>query len=282
MRTKPSFSIGKKQGVQMMEVFIIGSIIFALLLSWMVFEAHSSRVVKYDAELEGLPEAFCGKKIFFISDIHRRKISSMLYDDLRACDWIIIGGDLLERGVPRERIGKNLRRLKEFGPLFFVFGNNDYDMPKKELLSLLEQENVEVLDNRSTRIQDGESALYFTGVDDCAAGTPDIRKALKEVDGCTVLIVHNPDYAYRLKDEQLSGLSLILSGHTHGGQIRLGPFGIRQKGGWYSLKGVPLLISNGYGATHIPLRLCAPSQTHLITLSRKVYTDKDIRYTHFK
>ncbi|MFC0188429.1 metallophosphoesterase [Fictibacillus aquaticus] len=266
-----------------MESLIIGCLIFAaLLLAWMLFEAHSTRVINGNCEIKDLPEAFSGKKIFFISDIHRRKISRALDHALKQADWIVIGGDLLERGVPRERIEENLRYLKRYGPLFFVYGNNDYDMPKNDLLKLLEQEDAEVLDNSSVKIQEGDSELFFAGIDDCAAGTPDSRKALKEAEGCTVLIVHNPDYAYQLKEEQISGLSLILSGHTHGGQIRLGPFGIRQKGGWYSLKGVPLLISNGYGATHIPLRLCAPAQTHLITLTRKVYTAKDIRYTHFK
>ncbi|MFC7370483.1 metallophosphoesterase [Fictibacillus iocasae] len=242
----------------------------AVLIGWMIYEAHSSRVIEKTIVLDTLPQTFDGKKIFFVSDIHRRKISSMFNEALKQSDWIFIGGDLLERGVPKKRVQENIRMLRQFGSVYFVFGNNDYDMRKEELLSLLEQEQVVVLENRTVKETIGGHSIYFAGVDDLAEGTPNLNAAcIPSKEECTILMVHNPDFVNHMDQSQLSKLSLILSGHTHGGQIRIGPFGIRQKGGWYNVSGVPLLISNGYGATHLPLRLCAKSQSHLIMLKAK-------------
>lgn len=64
-------------------------------------------------------------------------------------------------------------------------------------------------------------------------------------------------------------ISLVLSGHTHGGQIRLFHSEQYLKGGVYAHPNMTLFVSNGYGTTLIPLRFRAPAQTHLITLQRE-------------
>ncbi|WP_370314234.1 hypothetical protein [Guptibacillus hwajinpoensis] len=62
---------------------------------------------------------------------------------------------------------------------------------------------------------------------------------------------------------------MILSGHTHGGQIRLFGWGIREKGGIKNINGTTVVISNGYGTTTLPLRLMAPAESHIFILKRK-------------
>lgn len=65
-------------------------------------------------------------------------------------------------------------------------------------------------------------------------------------------------------------IGLVLSGHTHGGQIRLLGLGLKEKGSMREIKDdMYMLISNGYGTTGLPLRLSAPAQTHIITLTFK-------------
>ena len=67
--------------------------------------------------------------MFFISDIHRRIVSESIIEEVSGkVDVVIIGGDLLEKGVPMERVKENIKKLKKLGPILFVWGNNDYEV----------------------------------------------------------------------------------------------------------------------------------------------------------
>jgi len=80
----------------------------------------------------------------------------------------------------------------------------------------------------------------------------------------TILVSHNPEIHHQI--QEADGIDLILSGHTHGGQIRFGRFGLCEIGGTGTVYKAPYLISNGYGTSKLPLRLGARPETHLIKL----------------
>jgi uncharacterized protein len=245
-------------------LFIFG----ILLLSYMWFEAHRNKVDFIELTFPEFPKSFGKLSIFFISDIHRRLISEKIIDEVKGkADMVVIGGDLTEKGVPFERVAENIRRLKEIGPVYFVWGNNDYEVDYHELDALLLQEGVKILDNTAVRFESAEGEkVSLLGVDDISKNRARLDLALLDADdqGFRILVSHNPGIVSKIQEDHR--ISLILSGHTHGGQIRFFRFGIYEKGGIRKIKETTLIVSNGYGTTALPLRLGAPAETHLITL----------------
>lgn len=259
-----------------MEFIIILTVILLVLLgllAYMYKEAFADRVILQKIELSKMPQSFGEVKIFFISDIHRRKISNKIIDEVQSkgkVDVVIIGGDLLEKGVPLDYVEKNIRQLKKLGPVFFVWGNNDYEVDILRLDALLLNLGVNTLANSSVLFEsEAGDRLYIVGVDDLAKERDNLEQALFDTnkDDFKILISHNPDVRKKIFPEQ--GISLMLAGHTHGGQIRIFGFGPSEKGKLEIGKDFSYLISNGYGTTAIPLRLGAKAETHLITISHK-------------
>jgi uncharacterized protein len=233
-------------------------------------EAHRNTINKLELNLEELPMPFHNLKIFFISDIHKRKIDSNLIVKVKAetPDLIIIGGDIAEKGVSLKRIEENIKLFVRLAPTYFVWGNNDYEVDYRKLDILLRDNRVTVLDNTATSFEADNKTLVLIGVDDFSVERARIDLAMHDAEnGYNILLSHNPDIIDHVKPEY--NIKLILSGHTHGGQIRVFGWGLREKGGLKYKKGIPVYISNGYGTTKIPLRLGAPSETNLFILKRK-------------
>jgi uncharacterized protein len=238
---------------------------FSFLL-YMYIEAHRNRVSFDTVKIDKLPDSFKDFKIFFISDIHRRTISNKLIDLAEKADIVIIGGDLVEKGVPMQRVEDNLKMLSKIGPVYFVWGNNDYDVDVTLLTKTIIDSGVVILDNSSVTLKRNDKTVDIAGINDLSFGKDRMEDAIMNCrSSCRILISHNPDITRKLKHDYQ--IRLVLSGHTHGGQIRLGPLGIAKRGGWYDEGYYKLLVSNGFGATHLPLRLGAPCEAHLITVN---------------
>lgn len=250
-------------------------IAFFLLLGLVLFmwrEAHRNEVINDILLFKEYP---CQQPltIFFISDIHRRIIHSSILKKVKGkADIVIIGGDLAEKGVSSERISHNLQCLKQLAPVFFVWGNNDYEIPVEELSRLFQQHGVHVLRNDSFRLPVSAACdfpVYLLGVDDVSKGKSSKSSAFNEVphEAFKILVSHNPAFVKNLTPSD--GVSLFLSGHTHGGQIRFLGVGPYKKGGWERCGKMDVLISNGYGTSAVPLRLGAKAETHLITIKQR-------------
>ncbi|MGC9931539.1 metallophosphoesterase [Priestia aryabhattai] len=253
---------------------VIFLIILALgigLLIFMFSEAHRTYVEERTIHLSTFPENQQPLRLFFISDIHKRTVSSKLLKKIPdEVDFVIIGGDLLEGGVPLLRARQNIQKLKTLGPVYFVWGNNDYEVSQMQLKQMLKDEGVFALKNeRVIAVSKHGTTCNFAGVDDLSEGEMNLKRAVASIEPeqLTILLSHNPDVIYYVDEE--SKVDLILSGHTHGGQIRLFNFGMYELGGLKEKRQIPLFISNGYGTTSLPLRLQARAQTHYITLKRK-------------
>ncbi|AXI31230.1 phosphoesterase [Priestia megaterium] len=253
---------------------VIFFIILALgigLLIFMFSEAHRTYVEERTIYLSTFPENQQPLRLFFISDIHKRTVSSKLLGKIPGeVDFVIIGGDLLEGGVPLLRARQNIQKLKTLGPVYFVWGNNDYEVSQIQLKQMLKDEGVIALKNEHViAVSKHGTTCNFAGVDDLSEGEMNLKRAVSSIEPeqLTILLSHNPDVIYYVDEE--SKVDLILSGHTHGGQIRLFNFGMYELGGLKEKRQIPLFVSNGYGTTSLSLRLQARAQTHYITLKRK-------------
>ncbi|CAM4223943.1 metallophosphoesterase [Paenibacillus tarimensis] len=268
--------------------------IMAFVVIWMLKEAYCTAVHSEEVRLNHLPASFDGTRIFFVSDIHRRRLPLKLLDDpvlSEGVDLVLIGGDLREGGVPLERTRANVQLLSSLGPVYAVYGNHDHDEPVRELEVLLNEERVRVLVNESVMLekQDG-SVIRLAGVDDPKTRRDRLGLALGNNDEATagrkepftLLLAHDPIIAERLPGGEGNRIDLILAGHTHGGQIVV-PFAgavINSRSlklfprGWFQLqqsgaaigRECRMLVSRGFGTSKIPLRLRAPAEAHLLTL----------------
>jgi uncharacterized protein len=243
-------------------------LIGGLLLLYMYRQAFGDRVLSHELRFSEFPDSFGSVKLFFISDIHKRVISDSIINDVKGkADLVIIGGDLAEKGVALEQISSNIEKLKSIAPVFFVWGNNDYEFNSHELDSLLYHLGVKVLDNTAVKFESREGdSLFLLGIDDLSLGKSRLDLAVKDAEpkGFHILVSHNPAIVNRLQPGH--NISLILSGHTHGGQVRIFGFGPYELGGIKQKNGTVLLTSNGYGTTGVPFRLGAKAETHLITI----------------
>lgn len=250
-------------------VLIIAVCLSIVLFIHMFMEAHKNVVITTKLSFSDFPESFGEVRLYFISDIHKRVISDSMLETIKGnVDLVIIGGDLTERNVPFSRVEENIKKLKSLGPCYFVWGNNDYEVDYRQLDSILLSNGVKILDNTSVMFESHNGEKFcLLGVDDIAKERDRLDLALLDAHepSFKVLISHNPQIVRQLKLEY--NIRLILSGHTHGGQIRIGKFGPYKRGGIFTYGHAKLLISNGYGTTALPLRLGAPAETHLIILS---------------
>ena len=146
-------------------------------------------------------------------------------------------------------------KLKTLGPVLFVWGNNDYEVDVPVLDAMLINLNVKVLINSSILFQsDAGDNLYFIGLDEVSKNRHNLEQALDEVepDSFKILVCHKPEISRRIDPKY--GINLLLSGHTHGGQIHLLGFSPYEKGRLEENKRINRLDQHGYGTTKIPLR----------------------------
>ncbi|MCR9244986.1 MAG: metallophosphoesterase [bacterium] len=235
---------------------------------------------RLDLQLSGAT-GLDGLRIAFISDVHAG--SFMNEADLVAMfrrvaatepDLVLFGGDLINT---RERELLLFRSaFAELTPrygMFAVPGNHDHFWgPDIGLWSaFLANHGVTVLMNRGIRIEHGGAALWLCGVDDLTEGEPSIAGALagRREGEPAILLSHHPDFFF---EAAAAGVELTLSGHTHGGQIRVGGrapihhsrFGYEQ--GWFHEDGCSLYVGRGVGVTVLPIRLDAPPEIPIVTL----------------
>ncbi|HEY4552353.1 MAG TPA: metallophosphoesterase [Bacillaceae bacterium] len=239
-----------------------------LLAAYMYHEAHLDRVLYHEFSYEEYPKGMEPISLFFISDIHRRLISDSIISEVKdKAQAVIIGGDLAEKGVPVSRIEQNLTRLSKIGPVFFIWGNNDSEVGVQTLENLFGLYGITVLNGQTYELEANSGSVTLIGIDDLTRNPKPFRGLEDKAKSApfSILLSHQPAIMKQLPED--SGLSLVLSGHTHGGQIRLFGIGPYQKGSIRKHGKTIQLVSNGYGTSLLPLRLGAKPETHLITLS---------------
>ncbi|MBO8163119.1 MAG: metallophosphoesterase [Brevibacillus sp.] len=236
--------------------------------------------------LDRLPMAFDGLQIAQFSDTHLGHFYGPI-DLEKAVEriqslsphLITFTGDLFDRRLHEaDETIEVLSRLSAPLGKYAVLGNHDYRSGAAEVAELLQLAGFHVLNNQHVLMERDGDHLILAGVDDTLHGNPDLKKALgdRTTAACTILLVHEPDFA---EVSGAGGVDLQLSGHTHGGQVRLPlighlvvpphgekyPDGLQQTADW------PLQVytNRGIGTTGLPVRLFCPPEIALLTLRRK-------------
>lgn len=206
-------------------------------------------------------------QLFFISDTHARKIKKKMIESIQGkVDAVIIGGDFVDRRTSKQTLQENLQLLQTLGPVYFVWGNNDAEFDEQQLRQLFSQHHVILLENEAVQI--GKQQDFYLSAVTYRPGEENIKRALAD---CklerTVFIAHNPELFYKVHRHFMPLLSI--GGHLHGGQIRLGKWGIQPHGYFKKVGHRYELVSNGYGTTLLPLRLGAKPECHVIQINFK-------------
>lgn len=244
-------------------IFGAGITAAAAMLLYMANNANDIKEKRHAIKLK-TDKGFRPFRLVFLADIHRKKLPENFL--AFPVDAIVIGGDLTERGVALHRTAKNLRILCQAAPVYFVWGNHDHNSNERNLRKLFEHYGVKVLENESVELF-GQSHLKLVGVDFYTQSEEKMESAFAEVqEKDTVLFVaHSPIDFKRLGNRQIP--QLLMAGHLHGGQIRLGKIGLFQKGSMSKSESGWELVTNGYGTRLLPLRLGAEAQYHVLDIS---------------
>jgi hypothetical protein len=237
-------------------------------------------------KLPGLDPAFNGFRLVQLSDLHfhehgaispARMTRIVRHVNRWQPDAILITGDFVTKldNTSRACIS-TLVKLKAKSGVYGITGNHDYWTDAASVTALAEAVGVRMLCNAHVLIRRKQAALAIAGVDNIWEGQPDLAQALHGIDSetPTILMAHESNYADVVDDARVK---LQLSGHTHGGQVRiplLGPLalpdiGYRYPMGFYRIPRpvgeLLLYVNRGVGVAEIPLRLfCRPEVTLFI------------------
>ena len=192
--------------------------------------------------------------------------------DANGIDLICLGGDLVDsRPAEVQLLDGFLRRLRAPLGVFGVLGNHEYYPARNvgEWIGFLEDRGVRVLINRGERVAFHGGSAWIAGVDDLTEGEPRIEAALRgrRWDEPTLLLSHHPDL---FLEAATHDVDLQLSGHTHGGQIRIKGwqplvhtrFGLHR--GAFRHNGTHLYVGRGVGVTVAPVRIDAAPEVALV------------------
>src|SRR5262245_9955822 len=193
-----------------------------------LFEAGWFCVDRQTIPVPRLPPSFANKTVALLTDLHHGPFTGLGYirdivtrTNALAPDLIVLGGDYCHKGA--KYITPCLEVLADLrAPLgvFGVLGNHDHWDGRELAHRGLAAAGIHDLTNAGRWLTIGPDRLRIAGVDDLWEGRQDLDAALADAtssDAC-LLLSHNPDYAETLTDRRVG---LVLSGHTHGGQILL-------------------------------------------------------------
>lgn len=256
-------------------------------------------VNRVDYYSDQLPASFDGYRIAVFSDIHLGSyndadstILNTALDSLRLLrpDAVFFLGDIqnTQPAEIRDHLWA-LGRVKAADGVFSIMGNHDYSKycggtpeekaaNERETKALQRQLGWRLLLNEHTILRHGTDSVFIAGVEGneekgCKEGHVDVPKAVEGIPDSvfTIMLAHNPRY-WRCAVLPHSQAQLTLSGHTHGGQVKL--FGLspteiiyKEDVGMYEQEGRHLFVTKGIGAL-IPFRYGVPGEVVLLTLHR--------------
>lgn len=193
------------------------------------FSAGTAEKTEYEIAATNLPDSFNGFKIAHISDIHSRPAKGVteIISEVKP-DITVITGDLVhDDDKSIVEVNELLLKILEISPVYMVTGNHDvWRCGREKIFNGFEALGAQLLDGMFTEIEKNGEKIALFGIGDPFSRLPqviservraDIQK-LPEYSGYKILLFHRANLFDEIKD---SGFDLILSGHMHGGQIRL-------------------------------------------------------------
>lgn len=271
-------------GLMAFAVFVIG------VLAYSVIEPYRVEVKEYTLTSPDVPPAFDGARVVLLTDIHRSFYYSQervgdIVDRANALspDLVLLGGDYVYGNKDYAASAfAELGRLEAPLGVFAVLGNHDYAHPGDEVYDpgpvtqAATGAGISVLHNAGTWIEKSGERFRLAGVGDYLHGDPHLeagRGGATETD-LLVVLSHQPDFSEGLPPD---AVDLVLSGHTHGGQITFfglwaplvgSDYGQKYRTGMVVNEVTTVIVSNGTGAIFPPLRFFARPQIVVVTLER--------------
>jgi predicted MPP superfamily phosphohydrolase len=271
---------------------LAGAVVFAAAVAVSACgfaDSFRLEVAQYTCESPELPAAFDGTRVVLLTDIHcgrfyseervRRLVDRV--NELRP-DLILLGGDYVYDGTKYEAsCFAEFARLDAPLGCFAVLGNHDYgdrdsDSPGPDsAIEAATEAGITLLRNQAVWIEKDGQRVRVGGVADYWEDRPRLAPIVAgtKTSDFVLLVSHNPDYS---EDLPAGAVDLVLSGHTHGGQVTLfgswgflvpSIYGQKYRTGVVKNEATTVVISNGIGtSTIVPIRLFAPAQIVVITL----------------
>ena len=247
--------------------------------------SRDPEISRMDIWLDRLSVAFDGLRIVHLTDIHHSLYTPLEYvqravkmANLLHPDVIALTGDYVTLSPTyiwpmAQMLGKLRARLG----IFAVLGNHDFKVDADEITAALRKQRIRVLRNAHSPIRAGAATLWMVGVDDLWWDADDLPAALHGVPARDpkILLCHNPMGIHRAAAH---GIDFMISGHTHGGQVRLpvvgslqgrSKLGRRFVEGWNRLNGTQIYVSRGIGRSVVPLRLNCPPEIACLCLRKR-------------
>ncbi len=263
----------------------------ALAADSVLLEPNRPRIVRREIALRRWPAKLDGFTIALLSDFHYDPVFSIhplhsaigMVNDLHP-ELIVLTGDFVTvpnfgaaaaAAAAAEPCAQLLRQMHAPYGLWAVLGNHDVFTDPDRVTNALRAVGINVLSNQSVPIERDLARFWLSGVDDVLGRSADLDATLHGVpaDESRILLAHEPDYADHVARYPVD---LQLSGHSHGGQIRL-PFlrplylpDMAHKYVWglYQIRELTLYTNPGLGTVGVPARLNCPPEITLLTMRR--------------
>jgi len=239
------------------------------------YERHALEITRATVPVARLPPALSGFRVGLITDIHRSLFVS--HDDVTRAvaglmaekpDLIILGGDYVTWG-DRAFVQPSAEALAPLDAPYGVFGilgnhDDDHDMP-----AALGRNGVQVLKDSRTRLTVKNETVDLVGIRFWTKRQSDIAALMRGAAPMTILLAHDPR---RLTEAAALNVPLVLSGHTHGGQIVLPLLGAVAAQKFPTIAGIgrrdrsTLFVSRGVGTIYLPVRINCPPEVAVLTL----------------
>ena len=264
-----------------------GALGLAALGDGFLIEPAAVQVTRHDVPMPGLPRDLDGLRIACVTDvhlrggIHRAARATLAHLARERPHVVALIGDICNQRSDLDDLVAFAGRARGSVATVATLGNWEHDagIDRRTGEKAYGRVGAELLYNSATRIRVGNAALTIVGIDDPVLGRPDVVAATRGLDGrepC-VWVLHAPGYVDGIEARTVPRPAAIISGHTHGGQVRLPlytpytPYGSgRFVAGWYRDTLAPLYVSRGIGTVEIPVRLFCPPELPIFTLKSRL------------
>jgi uncharacterized protein len=240
-----------------------------------MYERHHIQVTREDLAVAGWPEALNGLRVGFLSDLHRSgtvshqmiatAVAALMAD---APELIILGGDYVTNRDRRyaQPAADALAGLSAKAGVFAVLGNHD---DEREVPNALMGAGFSVLRDARTQIVVRGETIELAGIRYWTRRMSDIARIIRGASPNLILLAHTPS---RLIEAAALSVPLMLSGHTHGGQIVLPGLGALAAREFPVVKGsarrdnTTVFVTRGVGTVYIPVRINCPPEVAILTI----------------
>ncbi len=248
-----------------------------------LFERHRIDVTRTALSVSDLPEALIGLRVGLVTDLHHSR--TVPAEDIQAAvrlvmderpDLIVLGGDYITSFDTRfaEPVAEILAPLSAPHGVFAILGNHD---DERIVPAALAARRFEVLRDARTRVVIRGETLEIAGIQFWTRQLSQIARVLRGASAPVLLLAHDPR---RLIEAANLGVSLVLSGHTHGGQVVLPLVGavvtrgrrLAVLAGTVRRDRTTMFVSRGVGTIYLPIRLNCPPEVAILTLERATVT----------